>query len=702
MKQLIIAEKPSLARKIVVAIGNMNHKENYYENDKYVVISVFGHLLTLWDLDDYLHKENQKWELEDLNFFPKKFKFKVKKEKDIRERYSLIKKLIARSDIETIVNAGDSDREGEVLVNIVIYSIFKQLGIEKKITRIWLEEQTESTIRKELNHQKDILETHNLYEEGLARTYIDWLYGIYLTRYISLKSGNLLPTGRVIIPSVKYVYDRYMAIKNFVPTQYYKIICIINCKTGEELQLDFLTMKYDISKKGDAQRLEYELKNTPIIVEKVENKEVIKRPKKLFSLATLQNYMNKFYKWSLKKTLNVLQTLYEEGYTTYPRTNTEFLANEEKEKFNILIDKIKNKPLIQKYNQVQVELIAHNNLFDSSKVESHSAITITEKIPNDFNSFTEEQTILYKVILKRCLANFCEEKCVIAETKITFSFCGYDKKHITSIKGQIIKQKGYLIFENDLQNKSIPEIKEGEQYYCYPRIELKTTVPPTNVTEKELNTFFENPFKKELNSENTDEDYKNILDGIEIGTASTRAETIEKIKKVGYVEEKKNNIIITEKGVAFINILNKLNINLWADKTAELSQKLKNIYKGVYSIEEIVNNAEQEIKQIISQDIDISSEINNAREVIGECPFCHKPVFENKKGYGCSGYKDGCKFVIWKTIAGKNITKSDAQDLLNPEKYMTKKKKGFISKNGKKFDAKLYLANDGSIGFEFN
>lgn len=180
------------------------------------------------------------------------------------------------------------------------------------------------------------------------------------------------------------------------------------------------------------------------------------------------------------------------------------------------------------------------------------------------------------------------------------------------------------------------------------------------------------------------------------------AETIEKIKKVGYVEEKKNNIIITEKGVAFINILNKLNINLWADKTAELSQKLKNIYKGVYSIEEIVNNAEQEIKQIISQNTDISSEINNAREVIGECPFCHKPVFENKKGYGCSGYKDGCKFVIWKTIAGKNITKSDAQDLLNPEKYMTKKKKGFISKNGKKFDAKLYLANDGSIGFEFN
>lgn len=422
MKQLIIAEKPSLAQKITSAIGNMRRQDDYYENDRYIVVSVFGHLLTLWDLDDYLNKDenNKRWELSDLNYFPEKFRYKIKSDAGIRKRYELIKQLIARNDVDVIVNAGDSDREGEVLINIVVYNIFNELRRKKTVTRIWLEEQTEQTIRKELRHQRPIKDTENLYNEGRARMYLDWLYGIYLTRYISINAKAKLPTGRVIIPAVKYIYDRYIEIENFVPTKYYKISCVISTKNGETINLDFKDMKYDIDKRADAERLEYELKNNPIIVQKVEQKEVTKQPHRLFSLPSLQNYMNKYYKWSLKKTLNVAQALYDNQYTTYPRTNTEYLAEQEKEKFDALINTIAKSELINSYNTNGITLSAHKRLFDSSKVESHSAITITNKLPKSLNDFNEDEKILYRVILNRCLANFCDEKCLVAETKVTF------------------------------------------------------------------------------------------------------------------------------------------------------------------------------------------------------------------------------------------------------------------------------------------
>lgn len=702
MKQLIIAEKPSLAQKIIKTIGTMKQCNGYSENDKYIVTSAFGHLLTLWDLNDYLDKKDNKWELSDLNYFPEKFRYKVKNDKGVQDRYNLIKKLISRSDVDTIVNAGDSDREGEVLINIVVYNIFNELRRKKTVTRIWLEDQTDETIRRELNHQRPIENTITLYNEGRARMYEDWLYGIYLTRYISINAKKLLPTGRVIIPAVKFIYDRCYEIKNFVPEKYYKISCLIHTKNGEQITIDFPDMKYALDRKADAQRLEYELKNNPIVIKAVEQKDVTKRPKKLFSLPSLQNYMNKYFKWSLKKTLNVAQALYEHQYTTYPRTNTEYLAEPEVDKITDVIKKIIASPIYSMYQNDGIVLLPQKRIFDSSKVESHSAITITSKIPSSFSDFTEDEKTLYRVILNRCLANFCNNKCVIAETKMTFVFNGYDKEYQTSIKGQIIKEQGYLVFENDLKDKSLPKLKKGEQYYCEPAINILATKPPQNVTEDELNKFFETPFKSELSDETNDEDYKNILKGIEIGTSATRADTLEKIKKIGYIQTKKNSLVITDLGIAFINILNKLNINLWAERTAMLSAELKKVYRNELTVNAIVTQAEQEISNIISQNINIADEITNAKEEIGECPLCRRPVYENKKGYGCSGYKDGCHFFISKQIAGKNISVANAKDLLNPSKYCTRKIKGFISKNGKTFDAKLYLAEDCSIRFDFH
>ena len=701
-KTLIIAEKPSLAQKIVGAIGGMTRKQDYYEGQNYIVTSVFGHLLTLYDIEDYTGENKKSWSMEDIPFFPEKFKYKIKNDSGIKKRYKLIKDLINRQDVGCIINSGDADREGEVLINLVIYKIFSELKIQKQVKRIWLEDQTENTIRKELKYARDIKNTENLYKEGLARSYIDWLYGINLTRYISLKAGTTLNTGRVIIPTVKYIYDRDMEIKNFKPETYYTLPGEIE-KEGQKIKIDFTDFKWKKEQLEAARNIENNLKNANIKVISVDNKTTTKKPKKLFSLASLQNYMSKKYKISLNKTLSIVQSLYEKGYLTYPRTNTEYMAEEE-------IPKVEN--IIKVINNSDIELKVTKAIFDSSKVESHSAITITEKIP-DVSKLIDEEAKLYNVVKNRFMANFCKEECKLNQTTITFEIqnVSNEYKNQAKLKGTSILQLGYLKYENDLSEKAIPNFTEGEMLNCNFKLEEKQTTPPSKVTEAELNKFFEKPFKKQEidnDEENADddEDYKAILKGIEIGTPATRSGTVEKVKKIGYIKAEKNVLSITPLGERFIEILNQLNINLYKEKTVELSQNLKKIYNNEILIKDLLKTEEQQIKEIVNKNIEIERVESNSKKSnkksktkLGLCPICHNIVVENKAGYGCCGYKDGCKFFIGKNIAGRDISKSEAKQLLdNGETGLLQ---GFVSRAGKNFNAKLILDSERKIKFEF-
>lgn len=701
-KTLIIAEKPSLAQKIVGAIGEMTRKQDYYEGQNYIVTSVFGHLLTLYDIEDYTGENKKSWSMEDIPFFPEKFKYKIKNDSGIKKRYKLIKDLINRQDVGCIINSGDADREGEVLINLVIYKIFSELKIQKQVKRIWLEDQTENTIRKELKYARDIKNTENLYKEGLARSYIDWLYGINLTRYISLKAGTTLNTGRVIIPTVKYIYDRDMEIKIFKPETYYTLPGEIE-KEGQKIKIDFTDFKWKKEQLEAARNIENNLKNANIKVISVDNKTTIKKPKKLFSLASLQNYMSKKYKISLNKTLSIVQSLYEKGYLTYPRTNTEYMAEEE-------IPKVEN--IIKVINNSDIELKVTKAIFDSSKVESHSAITITEKIP-DVSKLIDDEAKLYNVVKNRFMANFCKEECKLNQTTITFEIqnVSNEYKNQAKLKGTSILQLGYLKYENDLSEKAIPNFTEGEMLNCNFKLEEKQTTPPSKVTEAELNKFFEKPFKKQEidnDEENADddEDYKAILKGIEIGTPATRSGTVEKVKKIGYIKAEKNVLSITPLGERFIEILNQLNINLYKEKTVELSQNLKKIYNNEILIKDLLKTEEQQIKEIVNKNIEIERVESNSKKSnkksktkLGLCPICHNIVVENKAGYGCCGYKDGCKFFIGKNIAGRDISKSEAKQLLdNGETGLLQ---GFVSRAGKNFNAKLVLDSERKIRFEF-
>lgn len=690
-KILIIAEKPSLAKTIIKAVGGSGTFKDYYEDENYIITSQFGHLLELKSIGEYKNdlERDKKWTLDDLPYFPSEFEYKIKNDTGIKQRYNVIRDLIKRPDVIEIVNAGDPDREGETLVNIVIYKIFDELKIKKEVTRVWLDPLTEDKIRAELQNRKPILNTNNLFIEGKTRAYLDWLYGINLTEYNTLKVGKLMNTGRVIIPLVRWVYDRDMQIKNFIPTKYYPITATIN-KNGKDIKLDFKDLKFD--SKEQAEYILNELRNKNIKVVDIENREQIKQPKKLFSLSTLQTYMFQKYKKPISKTLELVQALYEKGYLTYPRTDTEYLSEDEK-------DKVRN--LLQNINNIDLEFRDSKSIFDSSKVESHTAIIITNKVPN-IDELKEDERQVYLTVRNRFYANFVKEKCVIDKTIVNFSFGEYK----TKITGTAVKQQGYLKYENDISGNEIPSFYFNEEFMPELKIEESETTPPSHLSEADLINLCKSPFKdiqkdsEEETEANDDEEYKKILEGSMIGTEATRAIMMEKIKNVGYVKVEKNKLITTEYGIKFIKTLEALNENLWKEKTAEMNKNLKRIYRGELTSEDVINIAKQELTDIMSKNITIEKFDNSMnKEILGKCPKCSNGnIIENKKGYGCDRWKEGCDFIIWKTIANKNLTKLNVKDLLT--KGETKELDGFRSKSGKTFSSKLIL-NDGKIEFKF-
>ena len=675
MKKLIIAEKPSLARNIASALDIRVNKEGYMENEKYIVSWAFGHLFKLRDVDGYVG-EKRKWSEVKLPFFPKEFEFELKNDSGIKKQYKILKNLINSKEVDEIVNAGDADREGQIIVDIIINAI----KTDKKIKRLWLPEQTEVTIRKAINNLEDNFKYKNLHNEGLARTYMDWLMGINLTRYISLKSNMLFPVGRVLIPVIKYIYDRDLTIKNFIPEKYFTIENETMCN-GTLLKL-ICDKKYNLLELEKAKSYSYELNRNKGIVKDIIEKEIILNPPKLFSLSKLQSKLSKENKISFAKSLETIQKLYEKGFITYPRTNTEYLAEEEKDKV---------KELIKLYSDYRLEFKDSKKIFDSSKIESHSAVMPTLKIP-DMNSLNLEEKIIFETIRNRFISNFLKEQTIINQTEIKIAV----RNEIFNLKGKSIKQEGFLKYENQKIDNKLPYFEINQKIDVDFKVVDKLTVPPKKITEENLSNYLKNPFRKEKNQENEDDtqEYREIMKGIEIGTEATRTGIIENAKKYGYITSEKQNFSITEKGIKLIELLDLLHINLYVEKTVEFSMLQKDIYNNRKNINDIIEKTKSELQNIINQDIEVEK-LEKEMEVIGKCPKCNSNIYENSKSYYCSNYKNGCKTSLWKeaNYFGQKIkiSKDNAKKLLSGEQVVFKIK----SKSGKEYNAHFGIEING-------
>lgn len=721
---VIIAEKPSLARNIVSGISqgfgiSMQKRNGYFEGGNYAVTWAFGHLFSLCDIEDYTGREG-KWSMDGLPCFPEKFKFKLrpgadkKPDEGVVRQFETIKYLCTRPDTDRIINAGDSDREGEIIIRLCVMHTGALEGTDeggekkRRFCRLWLPDQTPETVANALRDMKDEAEYDRLADEGFARTYIDWLYGVNLTRYATLKTGTLLRVGRVIVPIVRAIYDRDMAIRNFVPGIYY-VAASKEITKNEEIELvSRVKFEHDNIAGAEALCAKYNASKA-VVISKKTKKETL-NPGKLFSLSKLQNLLGKKYKMSMADSLAIVQKLYEEGYLTYPRTNSEYLATTEKDKIKKIITNVKSigYPVVFKDKK---------SIFDDSKIESHSALTPTYKIPKK-EALTERETIVYQTVFRRFVSVFCDEECIAQKTEIVIDVGGYEQ---FTLKGTVIMQKGFLRFDDsEKKDKILPPLEKGDEVNIDFKPTEKQTSPPKHYTIETLNNYLKNPFREDkaalsdksdtdkaetgegTDTETDDEDYRAIFEGLELGTEATRTGIIDNARKSGYIQLKKDVYTILPDGEYLIEQLMLMNISMDKYKTSVLGQALKKVYRGDITITDSVRLAEEEIS-LIFQKKDTPPELDTDTgfygDIVGVCPVCGKNVVKGKYGYGCLGYKDGCKFKINGVICKRPISIANAKMLLGEQKR-TSLIQGFISKNGKEFSARLKLDGDRAV-FDF-
>lgn len=702
--KLIIAEKPSLARNICAGIGKMDKKDGYFIGSEYIVSWAFGHLFSLVDIETYTGAERGSgWTLDNLPCFPEEFKFELRRGEDkkvdygVSKQFKVLESLCNRDDVDTIINAGDADREGEIIVRLCINNALKT---QKSLKRLWLPDQTPETVRSALSDMKDESEYENLASEGFARTYIDWLYGVNLTRYATIRTGKLLRVGRVIVPIVRAIYERDMEIKNFKPEIYY-VIRSNEATNGERVEL-ISKRKFAKDEIEKAKSVSEEYNAAGAVVVSANSKKDTVHPGKLYSLSTLQNTLGKKYKMSMTESLKIIQKLYEDGYLTYPRTNSEYLATAEKDKMRAIISNVSKLGYPVKFRDSKY-------IFDDSKIESHSALTPTYKIP-PADKLSEKEKQVYSTVFRRFVAVFCSEECIAEKSEIKIKVGELEE---FSLKGTVMLEPGWTKYDDYSQkDKMLPKLAVGDAVNIKFEPTERQTTPPRHYTIETLNNYLKNPFKddkakaKELEESgevDDAEDYRAIFEGLELGTEATRTGIIDNAKKSGYINLKKDVYTVLEGGEYLIESLGKLSIGMDKYKTSELGKALKKVFRGEMTVKESVSLAEREIAEIFrrggSSSVPMNTDTGSYGQIVGKCPVCQRNVVRGKTSYGCMGYSEGCNFRVGINICKKSIPIGEVMRLLAEGK--TSKMSGFISKNGKRFEGRLMI-KDGAAVFNFD
>jgi len=697
--KLILTEKPSVAKNIADALKIKNRKDGYYEGNGYFITWAFGHLLQLYDAKDYDEKM-AKWNLENFPFIPSSFRYKVKSDprergkEDIgaKKQLKIIYSLIKRNDVDTIVSACDFDREGQIIGDTIIYSLKSQ----KQVFRLLLNEWTPDEVVKGLRNLKPNTEMKPLRDAGISRQWADWVIGINLTSVATLKYqkgvGKALNIGRVLLPTLKIIYDRDKEIENFVPETYFKLTATFQTKDNKVYEGTYFEKNEDKFKnKETLDSIEQALtsQTSTIIDKKVERKR--EYPPYLFNLSNLQGYItSKFKGWTSDKVLKVAQSLYEKKYITYPRTASVVLEESLVEKAAKVLDNLKQGlPFADEIN-----FMKSKRVFDNSKVESHSAIIPTYLIPK---SLTQDEEIVYNAIKNRFIMQFMP----VAEYEETKMITKVNNSEIEGVfisKGKVQLVEGWKKIEKiESKDTILPYVNINDMVDLINHtITSHVTKPPKQHTEKTLLKKMETCGKGHDDEEN-EEMLTAILSGYSIGTPATRAETIKKLKDVGYITTQNKNLICTELGRKLVETfpikeLFDLEFTGRLEKTLSDIEKQKfTKQKFLHAIFDFTTKAVDKIKN--EQQVIINEVVRNKKpiEVLGKCPLCGHSVIEGQKGFGCSNWKNGCKFVIWKNdkflaTMKKKPTKTMVKSLLKNGVVTVK---GLTSKKGSKFDANM-------------
>lgn len=688
-KILILTEKPSVAEDIA-KVFNAKRKGNYFESDKYTIIYALGHLVTLCEPEDY-DKKLKYWTIKDLPIIPKEFKLKPIEE--TKDRFEFVKKFLKNEKFEYIVNACDAGREGELIFRF-IYKLSKS---KLKVKRLWLNALTKEEILNGFKNLRDGEEFDNLGKAAEARAEADWLVGINATRAFTRKEGLLLSIGRVQTPTLYMIVEREKEILSFKPQKYFEIFVYFD-KDGFKYKGKWFNEKEDkIFDEKFLNKILNKISNKDGIVESIDFKKNKILPPLLYDLTELQREANRLYGFTAQKTLSIAQSLYEnEKLITYPRTDSRYLPSSLKGDVIKIMNNLKK---IENYREnieylLKSSLKFNSRIVDDSKVTDHYAIIPTGVIPKPTLSNDKRQ--IFDLIVKRFISIFYPPA---EELKLTI---------ITNIDSENFKtDEKYIIFsgwmkvygkEEDLF-KDIPlKIKDIVKNEKIEKVE-KWSEPPPRFTDGTILSLMETCGKLI-----DDEELREIMKEKGIGTPATRAQIIERLIEVGYVEREGKYLKPLPKGMKLIETLKKIELNELTspELTGEWERKLLLIERGKLQFEkfikEIINFTKEIIEKIIKKEGKrIKDEIY---EVIGKCPNCDSEIIEGEKGYFCKNFKEKkCNFYLPKIFLGRKIKREEVLDLIENKK--TKLLYGFISKNKKKFYAYIELGEDGKITLSF-
>ena len=674
--QLVIAEKPSVAKSIADVLGALDRQDGYFEGGGYLVSWCVGHLIELAEPESY-GDQWKKWTFESLPVNPEHWQYEIKE--DTKEQYDVLYGLLHDSRVDEVVCATDAGREGEIIFRLV----YEQAGCSKPMKRLWISSMEESAIREGFENLKPGSDYDHLYHSALCRQEADWLVGINGTRLFTvLYGGKVLKVGRVQTPTLAMLVEREAKIMNFKKEQYFMahILC------GG---VDAATERID--SKTEAENVAGACLNGQALVTSVVKEEKTVAPPKLYDLTTLQRDANRLFGFTAKQTLEYTQSLYEKKLCTYPRTDSQYLSDDMEQTAGNVIKAIFSSILFEENMMFNPDI---KRVLNSKKVTDHHAIIPTMEIAKaDLAALPETERKILSLVANRLLCA-TGEKHLYETVKAELSCGGYT----FAASGKSVLKNGWKDFEDafkrsfkttedkEQEDKKLPELSKGQTFDgVQTKISEHYTTPPKHFTEDSLLSAMERA---------GNEDMSDDVERKGLGTPATRADIIEKLVKDGFVKREKKQMLPTEDGMKLITVLP--DVVKSPKLTADWENALTLVAKGEMEREDFMADIEAMVSDLIHTYHEVSDEqkkmFAQEQKVLGKCPNCGGDVVKGKYGAFC---KNKCGMNVSR-IMGVVLSDEQVESLLDGKKTLLK---GLTSKAGKKYDA--YIIPSGTEEYHY-
>lgn len=686
-KFLVIAEKPSVAQSYAKNLSAYKREDGYLEGESCIVSWCLGHLAEYAQPEEYDPKY-EKWQFDDLPILPETWKLKVSKDK--KKQFEVIKTLMNRSDVEYLVNGCDAGREGE----LIFQRVYDLAGCRKPVKRLWISSMEDAAIQKGFQTMKSEEEYKNLCMAAVCRAQADWLIGMNGTRAYTTRYFKRLVVGRVQTPTLAMLAERQERIEHFQKEAFYKVAL-----TDGKLTV----VSENIANEEAADLLAALCNGSTAVVTQMKKERKKSFPPKLYDLTSLQREANRYFGYTAKRTLDMLQELYEEKLVTYPRTDSQFVTEDMKDSVEELVGKM---PVLLPF--VDYGQLGHGvkKVINNAKVSDHHAILPTkEAVEKGISDLPSDKKNLMMLICQQ-LVQATGEEYLYEQTDITVKCQEQDFK----ARGKIPVQMGFKEVEKAFKQLCVKaEPVEGKEketsipagyeegMRIFPVKAEKTThytSPPKPFNEDTLLAAMETAGNKEFDSETEKKG---------LGTPATRASIIEKLVSSGYAQRKGKQILPSTEGKELVKVMPEYLKS--AVMTAEWENQLLMMEKGQITDTQFMGEITSLVRKILEVCREIPEEerrrFQTAREVIGKCPVCGCDVFEGKQNFYCSNRQ--CDFALWKEnrflgSMEKNLDKKMARELL--DKACTHVKGLYSKKKDMKFDADLLLTlEDGKPRF---